>query len=289
MGDGRVYSFQMEVPKRSCSDCHGGFGGTPPDLTNPAIRKGPAGALFIGKSRGGERRLPRFHPDSTGHRIEAHARVRCSACHAQWSFQDYGLSAMREDRIHDYKWRKLSVQGDPVIEERLKAYAESPDTAYPTSVDYLSGLETAGIWSLGWRFRRWEPMPLGMDGSGRYAVLRPLYQYLVTYVDRSGNVLLDSVAPQMGDASGMGWAFMPYVPHTTAPFGRACTACHMNRTVAGLGIQDELTMDTALTIPSPPAVKTMRLLSQEEQKRLLHPSAAWHRERLRIWNPVQKN
>ncbi|MCF8144734.1 MAG: hypothetical protein K9N21_12525 [Deltaproteobacteria bacterium] len=281
MGDGRVYSCQMEVPKRSCSDCHGGFGEKAADMTNPAIRKEPSGHLFISKSHGREHRLPSFRPDSTGHRIEAHSRVRCSACHAQWSFQDYGLSVIREDRIHDYKWRDLSNQGDPRLQKKLKAYAEGPDTAYPTSVDYLSDSEREGIWSVGWRFRRWEPMPLGVDHADTYAVLRPLYQYLISHVDRWGNVRLDSVAPQRGDGSGKGWAFMPHVPHTTAPFGRACTACHMNRTAAGLGIQDALTMDTILSVPSPPPVKGMRLLSPEEQKRLISPPVRWHRERLK--------
>jgi hypothetical protein len=281
MGNGRVYSCQMEVPKRSCSDCHGGFGGTPPDIAHDMIQKDSAGLLFVSKDHGKEHRLPRFRPDSTGHRIEAHARVRCSACHAQWSFQDYGMSVMREDRIHDYKWRDLSVQGDPYLQEKLKAYAESMATAYPVSVDRLSGQEREGIWSAGWRFRRWEPMPLGVDQAGRVAILRPLYQYLVSHVDRWGNVLLDSVAPERGDGSGRGWAFMPYVPHTTAPFGRACTACHMNPVAAGLGIQDELTMDTALTIPSPPAIRTMRLLNSQEQQRLIRPTREWHKERLK--------
>jgi len=280
MGDGHAYSFQMEVPKRSCSDCHGGFGGKGPDMTNPEIRKGPAGPMYVSKNLGKEHRLPLFRPDSAAHRIEAHVRVRCSACHAQWSFQDYGMSVMREDRINDYKWRDLSVQGDPYIQGKLKAYAVSPDTAYPLSVDYLSGREREGTWSLGWRFRRWEPMPLGVDGAGRYAILRPLYQYLITHVDRSGAVLLDSVAPQRGDGAGRGWAFMPYVPHTIAPFGRACTACHMNRVAAGLGIQDDLTRDTALTLPSPPAIHSMRLLYPQEQERLLNPSRDWRRQRL---------
>ena len=280
MGDGRVYSFQMEVPKRSCSACHGGFGGKTPDMAHEAIRNSSEGLLFVSRDHQREHRLPIFRPDSTGHRIEAHAGVRCGACHAQWSFQDYGMSLMREDRIHDYKWRDLSVQGDPCLQKKLKTYAESPETAYPISVDYLSGLEREGIWSMGWRFRRWEPMPLGVDHAGRYAILRPLYQYLISYVDRAGNVTLDSVAPERGDGSGKGWAFMPYVPHTIAPFGRACTACHMNRAAAGLGIQDELTMDTALTIPSPPAVEGMRLLNRKEQRRLLTPSAQWHKIRL---------
>ncbi|MBW1779693.1 MAG: hypothetical protein JRL30_03035 [Deltaproteobacteria bacterium] len=281
MGDGYLYSYQMEVPKRSCSDCHGGFDGKPPDMTNKAIRKDSDGYLFTSRNHGRRHRLSLFRRDSTAHRIEAHADVRCSACHAQWSYQDYGLSVMREDRINDYKWRHLSIQADPYLEEKLKGYAESPETAYPVSVDRLSGQEKEGIWSAGWRFRRWEPMPLGVDPAGRVAILRPLYQYLISYVDRLGNVPLDSVAPSRGDGTGRGWAFMPYVPHTTAPFGRACTACHQNRVAAGLGIQDEITVDTALTIPSPPAIKTMRLLNPQEQERLLQPTTKWHKERLR--------
>ncbi|MBW1733372.1 MAG: hypothetical protein JRF51_10240 [Deltaproteobacteria bacterium] len=281
MGDGRTYSFQMEVPKRSCTSCHGGFTKMGPDPSVGAIGEDGRGLLFLSKNRGGKHRLPIFSPDSTAHRIRAHAKVRCSACHAQWSYQDYGLSVMREDVIIDYKWLRLTTQGDPYLQERLKRYARSPDTVYPLSVDRISGREEAGIWSTGWRFRRWEPMPLGLDHRGRYALFRPLYQYLISYVDRHGNCLLDSVAPFRGDGTGKGWAFMPCVPHTTAPFGRGCNACHQNRVAAGLGVQEEITIDTVLTIPSPPAVSSMRLLNRAEQERLLKPTKAWHRERLR--------
>ena len=126
-----------------------------------------------------------------------------------------------------------------------------------------------GIWSMGWRFRRWEWMPLGVDDKGKYAILRPLYQYLISYVDKSGNVILDSVAPRRGDGTGRGWSFMPYVPHTIGPVGRQCNACHRNRMAAGLGVHEELTTDNALTIPSPPCISPMRLLDSEERKNLL--------------------
>ena len=191
------------------------------------------------------------------------------------------MSVMREDVINDYKWGNLTAQGDPYLQEKLKGYVESQETAHPFSIDRLSGEERPGIWSVGWRFRRWEPMPLGLDHAGRYSILRPLYQYHITYVDRAGNVPLDSAVPSRGDGTGKGWAFMPYVPHTTAPFGRACNACHQNRVAAGLGIQDEITIDTGLTVPSPPAVKGMRLLNRREQQRLLHPTKRWHKERFR--------
>ena len=125
-------------------------------------------------------------------------------------------------------------------------------------------------------------MPLGVDHTGRFTILRPRYQYLISKINRLGRVSLDSVAPARGDGdSGRGWAFMPYVPHTIAPFGRRCLSCHQNRIAAGLRPEKIPTIDTELSIPSPPAIRTMRLLSPEEQKNLFRPGTSWHRERLR--------
>ncbi len=281
MGNGISYSYEMEVPKRSCRDCHGGFGKQSPDLSISATTEAPGGFYFVSKGSGRKHPLPLFSPASAAHRIGAHKSVRCSACHAQWSYQDYGLSVMREAIIQDYKWIDLTVQGDRQIEKELKTHMEKDVIGYPVSTDWLSGEKKPGIWSMGWRFRRWEPMPLGVDHTGRFAILRPRYQYLISTVNRLGHVSLDSITPARGDGSGRGWAFMPYVPHTIAPFGRGCLSCHQNRVAAGLGPEDKPTIDTELTIPSPPAVKTMRLLSSEEQKHLSQPGANWHRERLR--------
>jgi hypothetical protein len=183
--------------------------------------------------------------------------------------------------MEGHKWYHLVAQGDPYLEKILKAQVEAPGEHYPISRDWLCGKAKPGIWSVGWRFRRWEFMPLGVDHNNKYTLLRPLYQYLITYVDRLGYIPLDSLIPSRGDGSGRGWAFMPYVPHTIAPFGRQCNGCHLNRTAVGLGVQEEMTMDTRLTIPSPPAVTTMRLLNQDERSRLLEPSGLWQKERLR--------
>ncbi|MBW1706778.1 MAG: cytochrome c3 family protein [Deltaproteobacteria bacterium] len=286
MGNGNAYSYEMEVPKRSCADCHGGFDNPVPDLSITAIRYAAAPphegerVIFISKNQGQKHPLPLFSKDSAGHNISAHTRVRCSACHAQWSYQDYGLSIIREDVIQGYKWYYSTAQGDPYLQEILEEHIEHPEKDYPVSMDWVSGESRPGIWSAGWRVRRWEFMPLGVDHKNRYAILRPLYQYLITYVDRLGNVPLDSAIPSRMDG-GRGWAFMPYVPHTVSPFGRSCDSCHQNRMAAGLGIMQKPTMDTGLTIPSPPAVKTMRLLNADEKKKFIEPSRKWRKERLR--------
>lgn len=285
MGDGHVYDYESAVPKRTCGDCHGGFGNASIQDAG-GVHESSGQRVLISKGNGKTHPIPEFDPNAPGHQIPAHERVRCSACHAQWSYQDYGLSVIREDVIADYKWVHLTAQGDPYLEKRLNAYTFDRKTVYPVSKDRVSGQLGPGIWSMGWRFRRWEFMPLGVDQWGKYAIIRPLYQYRVSYVDRLGDVVLDNVTPSRGDGSGRGWAFMPYVPHTTAPVGRACIGCHQNRVAVGDGIQDGKTLDTLLTIPSPPAIPSMRLLSASEKEHLLNPSSKWHRKRFRARRPL---
>jgi hypothetical protein len=285
MGDGRIYSYAMEVPKRSCSSCHGGFDDERPDSSISAIKLDGRGYSFTSKNAGRLHPLKLFSRDSPGHHIEAHRRLRCSACHAQWSYQDLGLSLIREDMFEGAKWYGLSAQGDPSLQRILEMQLKVLGRSYPRSRDLIADKTIRGIWSAGWRFRRWELMPLGLDDKGRYSILRPLYQYLVSYVDSLGGVPLDSALPLRGDGGGTGWAYMPYVPHTIAPFGRSCEQCHLNRVAAGLGIHEETTPDTQLTVPSPPAVSTMRLLNPEEQQKLLEPSMRWRKERLGVLMP----
>lgn len=280
MGDGKAYSFEMQVPMRGCSECHGGFGASGPDLSSGDIEQVSGKFVFIPGN--GKRRyiLTLFSKEPVAHRIKEHKRVRCSACHAQWSFQDYGLSVIREDLSQGFKWYGLTAQGDPYLERKLEESMTVPPGTPVFSKDRITGLTRLGIWSEGWRFRRWEWMPLGVDQNNHYSVLRPLYQFLVSYVDRLGNIALDSVIPERGDGKGRGWAFVPYVPHTIAPEGRACEACHGNPIAAGVGAMEHLTGDARLMIPSPPAISSMRLLNQDERNRLMKPSKRYWKLRL---------
>ncbi len=271
-----------------CTDCHG-----KEDVMADAKRKRctschrpvkdaahEPGTAFVSR-RGKEFRAPFFCVDSQSHSIKAHERVTCSACHAQWSFQDYGLSVIREDILDAYKWRDLSVQGHPSARKTVEENRNSPVMVYPNSRDWISGEIKSGLWSSGWRFRRWEAMPLGVDPEGRYAVLRPMHQYMISFVDRDGIVVMDGLVPTRGDGSSSGWSSLPYSPHTIAPFGRNCDACHVNRTAAGYGIYDGVGLDTELMIPSLPAPGLGRLLDPEEQKRLMEPSWSFLGKRLR--------
>jgi hypothetical protein len=135
MGDGRAYDFQMAVPRITCADCHGGFLSPMPHVKKLASQSAKFiyeegslknenrpidGPVFFMKRGGGKPvQIPLFNQSSPAHHIKEHSRVRCSACHAQWSFQDYGLSVIREDVTEGRKWIKLRFQGDLELEKIL--------------------------------------------------------------------------------------------------------------------------------------------------------------------------
>jgi hypothetical protein len=256
MGDGKLYGYELAVSMIKCSDCHGGFLKQKPNksLSNIVYKSGKS---YFSSKNGNLYELKIFSRDVISHSIFNHEKLRCSACHAQWSFQDYGLSVIREDIANCQKWERLKLQGDPYLEDFFK------NPGSPFSLDLLDGKTKKGIWFLGWRFMRWEFMPLGIE-NGKYAILRPMYQYFVSYVDERGEVIIDSKKTH--------WAFMPYVPHTISPFGKNCEACHLNPVTAGLGIFKENSIDTELTIPASPCLPKMRLLTKEEQEKMLTPT-----------------
>jgi len=269
MGTGTVYGYEAEVPKTQCIDCHGGFCQPTPNKAVANIKSEGEAFLFRSNTSGRKFKLALFSKDVVSHNIPQHKEVRCGACHAQWSYQDYGLSVMRDDSPDYGKWARLLIQGDFYLEGFLRKELNRVANQPPVSPDWLDGNMKPGIWYSGWRARRWEFMPLGLDSKGKYAVLRPRYQYFVSYIDKNGDVVLDSVAPKRGDGKGVGWAFMPYRPHTISPVGRKCEGCHLNETAAGRGIFRANTCDSELFLPSPPAIDHMRLLNKKERDRLL--------------------
>ncbi|RLB00281.1 MAG: hypothetical protein DRG59_06755 [Deltaproteobacteria bacterium] len=241
MGDGSVPGTMSEAVKVSCTKCHRGFSS------------------------------PGFAQTSEAHRIKQHKKLRCSVCHAKWSFQDYGLSVIFTSEPSYRKWRHLMYQGDPNIVPLFNRELNKRFPDIPTTPDFITGKLKQGMWLMAWRFRRWEYMPLGIDTRGRIAIFRPQYQYYISTVDTAGNVYLDSVAPQRGDGTGIGWAFNPYSPHTIAPAGRSCNSCHGNRVSAGFGIFASSDLDTLHTVPIKPADPRARLFTREEKKKLLMP------------------
>jgi hypothetical protein len=240
----------------ACAGCHGGYNRAGPD-PNIAQIAGQGGTYHFATRQGEMLGLSLFKADSLAHDPKTHARLRCSACHGQWFFGDYGLSVTRRD--------DLRTNGPESGFPEMKGFLR------PSQVDVVAEVPLEGVWFCAWRFRRWETAPLGVDGNGRISVLRPKYQYLVSYVDGLGNTVLDSVVPRRGDGQGPGWAFSAYIPHTTAPSGRPCHACHENPLAAGEGLSLGATVDLDLFKVPVAAMPGERPLSTAEREKLMHP------------------
>lgn len=227
----------------SCESCH-------VRGDHPAVLKTPEGTMTL--LRGGGRTVPRWKSSSIAHRVDAHrTKVRCSACHAAWSFQDYGLHLMLEERADYWKWAPISEQNDPQIQALLRRYVGTfvnfvppltgpvppvPEGQWgpPLTRDWISGEERPGAWYRGHTARRWSRPPLGQDHRGRVSVMRPMHQYVVSHVDAQGKLLLDRKIPTTGHGLPA-LIFNPYAPHTIARKGRACQDCHGSAKAAGLG------------------------------------------------------
>jgi hypothetical protein len=158
---------------------------------------------------------------------------------------------MLEERPDYWKWAPTGGQNDPQVQQLLDKHVGtfadvlppqtgplpymSPDKWEPPfSRDWLTGELRPGAWFRGWTDRRWEDPPLGMDYRGKISVMRPMYQYVVSYVDANESLLLDRQIPTTGSGKP-GLIVNPYAPHTTSRIGRNCHQCHGNPKTAGLG------------------------------------------------------
>ena len=248
--------FEGQYPDVRCSDCHGGFGEKPTRAFD---------------------RIKLFSSKIIAHQ-NFHSKVRCSSCHAQWSYQDYGLHLFLDQSRHYEMWEDYLWQGDGEVTALLQQQLALPEnqrvSAYSTNK--LSGQKMPGIWYKGLTFRRWENPVLGWDTQGKIGIIRPFFQYFITYVDSLDRVWIDSEKPVRKDGT-LGWNWDAYVPHTIGAKGRSCESCHLNPKVAGLGIRQSADDSAAnvITLPSAPILPRSRLLNSEEQKRLLQKSRSY--------------
>ncbi len=252
MGGDRFIRFEGEQTHIQCESCHGGFHSSPTRANKGTI----------------------FKTDTPSHQ-SYHKKVACSACHAQWSYQDYGLNLFLDKSNHYDMWEPYIWQGDQQVANLLRTQLKNlPEEREPArSANWLSGDTSSGIWYQAWDFRRWETAVLGKGTDGIYRILRPLYQYRITYVDAEDNIWFDSAVPQKADGT-KGWNWDTYAPHTIGAKGRACESCHGNPKAAGLGIRQSIRDSVAnmITLPSPPVLPDTRLLNEKEQKKLLNKS-----------------
>ncbi len=251
---------------KQCEDCHGGFDAGR-NLAKPNVEISPFDGTVIA------------HKDF-------HRRVSCSACHAQWSYQDYGLHLFLDESNHYDIWQNNRWQGDAMVTNWLDSMNTLQTQRLPNaqSPNRLSGTWSTGLWYQGWTFRRWDDPPLGIGKNNRFYIIRPLYQYFITYVDSADNLWLDSTIPTRRDGKP-GWNWDAYTPHSIGKTGRACESCHGTPKAAGLGIRQSVSDSAAhsITLPSPPIESDSRLLNKEERFRLLNKSKTYKLWRAKVF------
>ena len=265
MGKGDLVGHQQEAVNVRCKHCHASVKSDKKKVSSPVIKND----LFCSRQQQSYV-LPTYDQSVTAHAIPQMANVHCVGCHSAWAFADYGPSMLRDDREDLSQWAPWRLQGDAGVADRFDEQGRF--------LNLSSGL---GPWFVGWRFRRWEFLTLGIDVKGRVVPFRPRYQYQVSYVTRHGRVVLDNIVPQRGDQSGPGWAFMPFYPHTIVKRGRPCEACHGQSLAAGRGLWEGKRPDLYLTLPSPPVYSPLMLLSEKQRIKIMKKTPAFRQWRFK--------
>ena len=191
-----------------CTDCH---------CSGPCQGQGPGtGCLDCHLNEKGSDTAPIMNQRRIGHRQKDLDLVACAACHAVWAVQDRGRSLIRQDSPDYDDWSYLAVQGDSEIETTVKIYVDRPyeDWTSPGMLDKISGRYRPGLWFECFTQRRWGPVELAEDSTGRLTVVRPIMDLSLSYVDSYGNVLFDKLRP-IGRNDGLSPLWLPYSPHTT--------------------------------------------------------------------------
>ena len=231
------------TPSLCCESCHVNF-------SHPLIFKNTNGEAVL--KRRPDIKVPALRLDIIPHGVDQHRKLlTCVACHAAWSFQDYGFHLMLDERAEYWMWSINAAQNDPQIQDLLRKfvgdYAElipprdgikpplpEKDWTPPRTSDWLNGQSRAGAWFRGFTIRRWSDPPLGLNASGKVTVMRPMRQYVVSWVKADGTVVLDSVIPTTGSCKPA-LVMDPYSPHTIQEKGRQCHDCHGSPKAVGLG------------------------------------------------------
>ncbi len=211
-----------------CIDCHSGRelmtdGGAKPSCkgchsrellqhTLPVLVENHEGVFILHGRDGLDHTIPLMQNPAHEEQTED---ITCQACHAQWTYNDFGKHFLRSDTDNFDLWINLSVQGNFEIETIIDNNNDFDETELPAEMtDKLTGEPEVGLWHKGFTIRRWETIILGRDDQGRITTMRPALDYSLSWIDAEKNVRFDSVS-SLAPNGGL----RPYVPHTTGPAG----------------------------------------------------------------------
>jgi hypothetical protein len=201
--------MEKDGGKPSCKGCHSR---EKLQLSLPAQVENQQGLFILHGRDGKDHTIPLMQHSAHETQTED---ITCQACHAQWTFNDFGKHFLRSDTDNLDVWINLSVQGDLEIETIIENNTDFDNTELPIQMtDKLTGEPKDGLWDKGFTMRRWENIILGRDNQGRITTMRPALDYSLSWIDSAETVRFDSVTPIAPDES-----LRPYVPHTIGPAG----------------------------------------------------------------------
>ena len=201
---------EVDRKKISCERCH---------LDSLLTKSPPAGiekgdnSFFLHSKSGNILTVPTMkHPSH----FDQPDKIACQVCHAQWTFGDFGKHFLRSD-VDDFdSWYLLATQANSELEKILTNNADFEKTELPPVMsDKITGSIQPGLWYKGFTIRRWETVLLGRDTDGTITTVRPMLDFMLSWIDEEEEIRFDSVAPPFAKHMGL----RPYTPHTTGPAG----------------------------------------------------------------------
>ena len=154
-----------------------------------------------------------------------HKKLTCTACHASWNYTAYELSVFRDDTADYAKWKDLTLQEDGYLTNFLSKALKSQKKLPPKMPDWIDKKYRDGIWYSGYRYKRWEHFILSNYDDGRIGIIRPLFQYRISYRDSNKSMVLDDIHTIKGKEIE---AWLPHAPHTISKKAKSCERCHAN-------------------------------------------------------------
>jgi len=203
-----------------------------------------------------------------------HKNISCSACHSSWNISNYELSVFRDDTANYKKWKNLTLQEDGYLTNFLTKALKSKKTLKPVMPDWVDKKLKNGIWYSGFRYKRWEHFVLGNSNDGTIKILRPLFQYRISYKDKNGTMILDDVSKINGKNIE---AWIPYSPHTITKKAKSCEKCHNNKLQ-----NNNLSNNTILDLQKPQHIINGYSLTKKQLKKL--SSKKYKKTRARLLN-----
>ena len=177
---------------------------------------------------------------SIAHQIPKHMQeMECATCHARWAATEWGMHVIREGNFNPEKWKNWNLS-DPSLQFLLSDYSKENTGMldWPTAKSLPQKIEANVLDEYWWTIftdAGWSDMVMGKNSRGKYAILKPRYQYFITDPDGALGLPSKRAEPPLtlDDSPGLIWT--DYSPHTIRKTVRSCESCHQNSLSVGLG------------------------------------------------------